>query len=1565
MATSPSDLIPALTSATNEHVTDFSQVSSQITDSHCRFSKIVEIWENFDAATAEFDSCHRRILETIMKFEVPYSEDLAGFRSKVNLLFLALDILDSPEELESATPGLCEEVQALRTKFSQLSEWNLKLKSLLDAVSTKEDSSVTSAISRRSSEMKSLKKTLQNLIDAWKKVSEEFKELSMGCEVLGNEINNFGKQMETLSKESVSCKSVIMVNDLIKRCEMSIDEHRNFGDALKMMKERSMNLTPHTSNATILELQGSLASYQNNFMSIQKTGRSLIKQLRECLETDVKLITELSNYFSTLSDDEETLLKLTTSGRLVLNNSFSKSLSLASTPCSELTFAFVKLSNALQEYMNEQKQYLMNHSEKLSKFQQVLTEKQRVVQDILNQNLLEDETSVQDRISLKQRLANLLEQIKGAKKTDEVCEIFMTELNLQMTKAIEEFGLCIDSFVHLESESRRVSDDLLANSESLIGKLISLLGRVSVENPILALIEKFNQKLPTNDSEWRDYVGVCDILLNEFSVLKQRVEQLKAKICSEVQDLMKIEEIQKELSDLHSNHKTQLSQVPSYVNRTPTSLDTSSREIVISQLSSYVILIKTAKDDLQSASTEYTRKATTLLSSFSDYIKTYSSHRKQPVGMLLTRMEGQKVIFEDTERQYVKLDKKITEEISKWDEFITLLRGLLQWVDARENDFQAVSAIETVIERTNSLRDLEETLRKSGGSMFDRVLSSSCSLQSLRSTLNVVNMTMSWISDRYNTLLKSVSDGRSELKGTILAKEELRKFADYCLDILERQETQLNELCSQPFFVPSPPSSIEGIDERLRKLKEFQHNLDELKTAHLAPFGERIKTVKSQLKACGFDQTEVNNAVTRIAELWKSYNALKECSAKISSEYEKLAKGGREFLEQTKEMSSWLKEQRETFSKLNSDTSIAECANIHELVDRISKRSNSLHQFCMGLNTNGERYQSECSSIADHIISVAKSLNISLLQDGSSSKVHTQESLIESLHKEFQALSARASKQKDELLALLLSLTAFAEVFSNLQNWVTSVEKEVSKDADVNDSTREMQLCSTPSSYITIRSAHVLSLLAQGHERAGQIGEKQAHLDVLLSRSNRLLEEWGSSEVTRFAAQKVSTLSRRFVELTMQVKRQIELNTIILKNIEILQESRNAYTIWEKEIRSKFGYACQEEKLTDVLAQVKRVSKSLEMGDVLLETCRQWAMTVRSDALGANAIDPALAQDLMSSYESLKSTIAQKVETVEKQVALRRAKQLSIASVSSWLEGAEQKLQGVISSIYSSFTHADLKNASFNSVMAFYELAIGNGISELSVLQSEYTNKEAIEDDSQIASRLYAFKVRLSNCLNELEERAKNLSAYREASELVSIRQRMTLERYVQVIGRSITIPESASEIADPSVVILEALPSAYDAERRLTVLRGINDELVIVGRQLLDTMIGSADRLISNSMEQSGSCLGDIIATRNEELRDEQNNLERVSKQSIELLESVTEAWKMFSRTEEDLSDWLVEMEQTSIRPAINADMSIDERKRILSEIQVCLVIHTTYYNGNGIIFNPLFFGLVLSSSN
>ncbi|KAL5965768.1 hypothetical protein TSMEX_006503, partial [Taenia solium] len=1266
LATSPSDLAPALLAATNSHLIEYSNLCEKIVTTHSLYVSILMVWEKLDTAAAEFDTSFQRLQEYLADYEVPYCENPSGFQTKVDILSSTLDLINGVKDVDSSSSRLSLEALTLKNKFAQLFECFTQLKSILTEIPTKEDPSLASTVAQRSIELKSLTKTLQQELATWKRMSNHLSDFLMESEELGKEADDFTKQIEAFVKEEGFCTSVVVVNDLIQRCELCMERHSTFTDALKTIKEKLSSLIPHTNNSTILELQGVLTNHSTQYTSTQQVGRSLIKRLKERLDTDAKLKADLTLLGKALSEAEKTFVTLTTLGRLTPHMSLPKPLSLSTIPNSEMSFNFVKFSNAVLEYINKQRQYVVSHNEQVSRFQEELAERKKVIHDLINRKMLEDAESNFAKNDVKSRIEELVERVEQAKKDGSACEVFILESHQKIAKIIDELGSCIDTFVLMESDSRRVSDDFAANFETLLTNLNALSSRLSDDAPLLSPIKKIHTRLPTEDQEWKNYVSLNDLLLNEFSGLWRRVEHLKTVLRDEFNELTRIADLRRQLTDLQSTFVAKLPQISAYVQQTPTSLDVTSEEKVISQLNTHLALVKSSKADLQSAVTEYTSKATILLSSLTDTVKSYSLHRNQPVGMLVARVERQKDHFEDAARQASKLEKEITEEIVHWDEFLVQLRTFQQWLRSRDADLGAVSTAETFVERTNGLRNLDETLQKNGSPMLDRIMACGCTLRSLRSNLTVINHVTTWITDRYNVLLKEVSERRNKLKNTILAEEELRRKANYCSELLDTHGTQLIELCGKPFFASSAPSTIDGIEERVQKLHEFLHQLEGSKSAQLVPLEEHVQTVKNQIKMCGLDQAEVNNAATKVSELWKRYNSLRESCTKVSAELEKLVKGSKAFYKLTEEMNLWVAEQKETFTGFDRDTTISDCHDIHELTDRLANRANAFHRFYMELSSTGERRLADCSSSATDILNIARSISMPLLQDGSS-KAHSQETLIADLHKCFQSLYTQATKRKDEISSLLISLTAYDELFMGLHTWVSSVTKEVAKER-AEDVTKEMQLWSTPSSYLTIRSSHILSQLAQYHERTEQIGEKQAHLDILLSRSSKLLEEWGSSEATRFAAQKAGTLSRRFVELTMEVKRQIEQNSMTLRNIERLQAARDAYSVWEKDIRGKFARACQEENSTEVLTNTRRVAKSLDMGDVLLESCRQWALSVQSDALGSKAADPSLAQDLMTSYENLKSMISQKLENIERHLAQQRAKQLAIASMSSWLE---------------------------------------------------------------------------------------------------------------------------------------------------------------------------------------------------------------------------------------------------------------------------------------------------------
>ena len=1531
LATSPPQLAPSLLSISNDNLKEFSRLNETVSDAHSTYTKILAAWEKLDASTVDFDTSYQRFRESLATYEAPYFDNSTDLKVQIDSLSQALAVLIGTKIVESSNPGLPSEAQTLRNRFLQLNECHTIFISYLEEVNTKEDLSVTLKIAQRSNEMDKISETLQQIISVREKIIQQLNEFISMKESLDEEVSDFSQQAEALILEEKSCTSVSNVSELISRCELCTVEHGKFAETLKTAKDKLSLLAPYTKNPTILELQGALTHNQHRYGSAHQMIRSLIKRLKERINADDKLKTEMVIQTNALSEAEKRLLTLSTSGRLVSNLPFPEALSLSTIPKSELNFAIVKFNNALQEYMSQQKQSVLNHLETILDFQKDLNNLDKVIRDLIGQKGLDDGEFNLIVNDIEHRIGELINQADEVKKEDMACGTFIADINLQITRISEEITSCVDTFMLLEGDSWRISDNPSLNSEPILSKLNELLTRLSEDAPLLSPLKQICLRYPTNDQEWRSYVGLCDLLFNEFSELRHRVEHLERTIREEAHELAHIIYLQRQLSDLHLAFTTRLSEISDYTKKAPTTLEIVSDEKVISLLNAHIIQIKSAKANVQSTISEYTSKITLFLTDLAAAIKSYSLHRKQPVGMLVTRMESQKVSLESVERQGEKLSKELEEESTNWEEFIGQIKGFHHWLLARETDLEAVVTAGSFVECAKYLQNLDKTLRVTGGSMLDKILSCSYALRSIRSDLEVINLTISRLTDRYNSLLETVSERRNELQNTISAEEERQKEVDSCSDLLKRQESELTEICSRPLSVPSVSFIIDTVEERIRKLNEFQRNLEEAKSFHLEPLDKSI-----QLKNFALDQEKVDRRMANVSELWKRYNCLQERFSTISVELDKLVKTGKDFCTLADGMDSWLNDQKRIFTAMDLDPSISEDQDLHELTDQLANHANNFHRLCVDLNSSGEHRLEECSLVAARMLEIARSINMPLVGD-TSSKFHSQQSLTADLQRCFQELLTSTSKQKDETSSLLLSLTAFEELFSSLHTWISSASKLIANETP-EDLTKEIELWSTPSSYLTIHTSRILSQLAQSHEKASEIGEKQSQLDVLLARSNQLLEERRSPKVTRLAAKKAGALSRQFVELATLVKKRIEEKSIVLKNIEKLQTARQSYSAWEKDVREQFARACQDGSLDETIKKIRRIIKSLDMGDVLLDACSQWALIVQSDALGTEATNPTLAHDLIASYEVVRRMIPQKLKGFEDQLDEQKTRQSIIDSMSSWLEAAEQRHQAVISSIYTS-PQGDLLSASFTSVIALYEGTIARGLSEISALQSECLNKEPIGDDSKLSSRFYALKIRLGQSLSKIEEKSKNLSAYREASELVSIRQKLTLERYVQVTGKNNSNPETVFHIPDPPSVVLELILSAYDAERRLTVLRSLYDELVIDSRHLIETMIELADRLVSNSMEQHDAFLTGIIAKHDEELREEQIQLERVTKQSIELLEGVIETWKVFTKEDDELNDWLVQMEQAFAQSTIGQDMPVNERRRILAERQVCTI--------------------------
>uniref|UniRef100_A0A5K3FFU2 Conserved oligomeric Golgi complex subunit 7 n=1 Tax=Mesocestoides corti TaxID=53468 RepID=A0A5K3FFU2_MESCO len=1535
LATSPSEVLPALLAISTHHLKEFQSLYDEAVGVHRRFSSILAALEQLDSKATEVDRCLLRFQDHLAKYETPFSENLQTLHSTVDVLSQALDALNGAANESATDPGLCSEASALRKKFAELSKQHTNLKSILEDIPVEEDPSAVSTVAQREKSLDDLATTIERMRSAWQKASSLYSAFSNESQVLGRVAEEFASRVEAFVKEEATSTTVVSVSELMSRCGQWMDEHDTFPQELKRVKSKLALLTPCTTNATLLDLQSELTRYWTQYVAAQQLGRSLVRRLEERIDTDARLKADLANCDSALSEAENELQRLATSDLFLLELPLPKPLMLATTPVSELSFNFAKFSTVVGDFVSTQGQSVSKQNELLSDFLAKLASREKEIDDLMNQPLLEDNAFEITKATVGSRLKRLVEQARQSREEGNATEALSVDVKTTITKTVDELASTIEGFVRAEADSRQISDDMETKLENIREKLGFVSKQLNKDAPLLTQIRSAYQRLPVTKQKWKIHANMLNLLADEVDGLRGRVDDLNATIGAEIKELTRITSLQIQLSDLHSAHVAKLEGILVSLNQPLSSLEATSEEDLMSQFSALAASVKASNEDLQSSTTEYNRKCNIVLSNLADAVVNYSSHRRQPVGMLVTRIGHLRVTFEETERQAEKLARDLAEELERWEEFLSRLRRLRQWIRARESDFQVFSTATSVVERMNGLRSLEETMAKTGRPMLDEASASGRTLVSLRPKLTIVGTATTAISDRYEALVKAISEVQSQIKGTVVKEEEVKRDGQSCAGMLDHREEQLKELCRLPIIVSAASSAVSGIKERLQKLGEFLDDLEDLKSTHLRPLDERVQQMRTQLDACSFDQSEISSVVLTTSGLWEQFSRLCENASSAIVELNTFLKACNSFYKVAEDAKSWLDCQKEAYVVLDQEVSDIDCNDIRELTDRLAKRANDMHKFCMDLHSNGENYLTKCTSECSRLINAARSVSKFLVQNNSS-QVLNQENLISALQSRYQSLSERSAKRKDEISALLFALTAYDELFTSLQSWLMSVGNEEALEG-ADDVAKEMALWSTPPSYLTIRSSNLLFQLTQAHERVGQIGEKQALLDALLWRSNRLLEEHGSSGITRFAAHRAGALSRQFVELATRVKHQIEQKSMCLRGIEKLQEARDCYSAWEKGIRADLAQARHENTADKVLAATKRITESVDMGDVLLDTCRRWALSVQSDALGSPAVEPSLVQDLMTSYAALKSLLFQEVQKAERQLTQYQSKQLQIASLSSWLDGAEASLQEVITSIFSPPPPARMSGGnSFLSIVIFCEQTATKALSELCALQSECSSRDPVDEDAQLISRFHAFKVKLAQCTKEVEERVKELSAYRESSELVALRQQLTLERYIQATGENCPTPETTSQLQDPPTTILDALLSPYDAQRRLTVLQDVYDEVMIEGRQLFETMIESADRLVSSSSwRQEDVFLVEVVNDRCETLRGEQMRLEGLTRKSIELLEGVLEMWRAIVKSEEALSEWLTGMEQAASRPKQDPETSLAEKRQALEEMQ------------------------------
>ncbi|BHF61574.1 hypothetical protein SprV_0100454900 [Sparganum proliferum] len=849
----------------------------------------------------------------------------------------------------------------------------------------------------------------------------------------------------------------------------------------------------------------------------------------------------------------------------------------------------------------------------------------------------------------------------------------------------------------------------------------------------------------------------------------------------------------------------------------------------------------------------------------------------------------------------------------------------------------------------------------------------------------------------------------TSLEAAVLAREKLSQLGNDCQRQLDAIEKQLAVTIKEPVtLLVNVPPGTRSVEERLRRLGDIDSSLVRLRETLLSPLNDRIQQKKEELRDCKVDLSELNSFTTQVASLWEAYSALhtdvsrrRDVLTRLAFTYEKFTTT----IDEEKRFGfGELQAKFETLAKdERSDCRLLETDGVRALTEKISKSLDQLHAFRMELRVDGDRRLRECEFHRPKVQSIIQETKGAFDVRGSDGVGLTAWDMpLTELCTAYADLNENALQIERQLSDLLLQWTAFDEVYTSLSTWINTAEADTS--AVSADFDEESRLWAVPSSFLTIRSTNLICQLAHNRDRASEMAAKQAELDLLISRSDHLRKQLHEDSGTSaslmatpaygdLAIHQTQELSQRFSRLTTKLNRHIEELSAALLAVEKLQNARTAYSAWERDTRcsmtriqvdrsalmsSEASNGSGDGK-NEILAALKILAESLERGDQLLVTCKGWAATVQSDVLAHDGLAVAtnttsahmLVSDLLSSYTLLRDQVLMKQTLVQQELAEIAGMKQARSALVSWLNNAEAKVRCVIEEAVIKLPPTPVGGGG-DSVLRVCEATTREGLTLLSALKLDLIEKEqllkdqqdqdlteAVETDSgsrggriAIVKRFERLRTHLLHTLEDLEGRLKELIAYREASELVCLRQSLAFERYCQACGpTAVKLAGSAGELVEKMTeeemgrFFLPSLLSLADAERRLGMLRGLYDDLRADSRHFLELTVASADHLLAlyrqslPTAESEGETtvlavdLSALVLRETENYQTEQAALEALTVRAVESLSQIRLVWLNIAQNNEDLTVWLSDLEQQIFRdpaPEVLDRCSQDKRKRM-----------------------------------
>lgn len=1209
--------------------------------------------------------------------------------------------------------------------------------------------SLTESESKLNDEIALTKKKLDSLNEKHAKVSRDYEKVKSSLEVMTKSKNDFELSSQRLAKElSESSKVGSVTKDSLEIVEQKLEQAEKakskMEDGVNKMTRELFKLENQKldSEKTIKELNKEISKFKNELLSSKKSADEKYSKLQKAnteIQKQIQALEAKLEHASTNHESSMIELREKLDDSEANNKHLMDKLRSAANAFQDMKNAKVELSKEVEDLRNLEEVH-NSDTRKLKAIENELSEISAARNELSSKFDDLNKSSSQEILSLKSKLAGMLEN-ESALKTDN--EKLSSELNILKLNLLE---------------TKNEFEKFQTENSNILSTLKTELIKLKTEHEAkIDLLKKVQNDYEQTKSELE---RLKDSQTKEIRSISLTNERLEDEVATKNETIKKLESLDKQLKEKKDEHdvlKTKHDQLKIELNENSEKLKLASSKLLKFtenelSLKKSITALELERDD---RGDELQKNEDTSRALKAEVLNLKNQHNilkeeKTATSAALVEIAGKLSELESSlkakEEEYTELSEKhknvlklAADSKSKIRELELELLKSKSSLQVKESDLEKAKAFKSELEDSlDKVKLSNDLLSQELSSMTEYVKVLKVELKDLKSTHDLLNNQLLKKSDDLEKLEQELKALKLNLETTTKSKADLNKFLELNSSIILDLKKQLSE--AQSFSITVQLKD----DELVKENKALQQKIDDL----------TLEMTKSKKNA-----TEKALELTNLkAKKDLSDKSLAENAAKLL-ELQKACLSFELSIETHLETISNLKIKNVALEeKVKNSAELSLSLDLKKIeVDALKVKITKFKEEIMTANNDFKAKEKEVAFLkkeleASQKLEEATKLKASLL----STKVQTLEGQIKSLKGDLQSKS-----QELELERAMLNensetiIKEYSQKISQLESSLSKSKEETElaqKQLEESKDTHETQLSATK---VKIKQIQTVCDTLERHERALKADLEKRNIEcneskhLVQSHETRLLEKDNAISVTEKAFLKAKD---ELISLRKLLKEgQDSFDKLLQANVKATEQS----SLTLEKIKAENE---------DMKQKVKSLEKIIEDKTKLFEDSQIEAKQFKAD------LDKKMRE--LQIFEKTLSDLEDKLLIVHTQLEENKTAAEELKNIQQKYDVLNGQFDQQKEKIETS-EKSRLKTLKELEVLLEENTTLRNGNDELSKLEKEY--KKTFDENVSLKLKVEAIqkkieleKASLEKCSKEKSELCTKLDAIKAKKENLS-----------------------------------------------------------------------------------------------------------------------------------------------------------------------------------------------------